>query len=299
MEYQIILEQLPQVNLLGHSICEPEWGLMNRQLPDAELVVVYSGVLCCEIEGRQYQLQEGDAVLIPPHALHSQYTERQTCRFFYIHFDVKMTSAAEKEAVSVSNYPNPWGEAFFSLPTPVRHTIVIPEFCHTGSVRAEIFTLFERSLLERNQLRSNRLLMISLNLCQTLLLVSRAASRSLPPDHMDGHEQNKTIQEALRYINTHYTQRLNIEALSDRLGISQQYLNRLFKQWVGMSPVRYINRLRVEEAKQQMRNSDRNISEIAYDIGFENIYYFSRVFKQYEGMPPTGYRRWLDSRSNE
>lgn len=63
--------------------------------------------------------------------------------------------------------------------------------------------------------------------------------------------------------------------------------------------MRYVNRLRVEQAKTLMRTTAKNISEISFEVGFENIYYFSRTFKQYEGVSPAKYRSWLNSKSNE
>ena len=66
-----------------------------------------------------------------------------------------------------------------------------------------------------------------------------------------------------------------------------------------MSPIRYLNRLRIEKAKEFMRTNAVNISEAALAVGFDNIYYFSRLFKQLEGMSPSAYRAWLNSKSNQ
>ena len=88
MEYRIYLDHFPQVNLIGHSVCGKGWSIPDRKMPDTELIVVYSGVLCCEIEGRKHLLREGDACLTPPDTLMSQSAYDGPCRFFYVHFDV-------------------------------------------------------------------------------------------------------------------------------------------------------------------------------------------------------------------
>lgn len=300
MEYQIYLDSIPQVNLMGHSVCGKGWSIPDRRMPDIELIVVYSGVLRCEIEGRRYLLREGDACFTPPHALMSQFADEGPCRFFYIHFEGKISVAGKHEKVSETSSEEEESRDFYYLPAMRAQDrfLFLPEWVATGQNKDEIFTLFEKALLERDQPTGGRQLMISLYLSQILVLLSRAgeSNGSLPAGE---RQQKKVVQDALIYLHANYTRPISIAELSSQLYVSQQYLGRLFKASVGMSPVRYINRLRVEQAKKLMRTTSKNISEISFEVGFENIYYFSRTFKQYEGLSPAKYRRWLNSKSNE
>ena len=143
--------------------------------------------------------------------------------------------------------------------------------------------------------------MISLELSQILVLLGQCwiQQAAVLPPVLERREQNRLVQDALLYLNSNFASPIRISELAVRLQVSQQYLARLFKAEVGMSPIRYLNRLRIEKAKEFMRTNAVNISEAALAVGFDNIYYFSRLFKQLEGMSPSAYRAWLNSKSNQ
>ena len=82
----------------------------------------------------------------------------------------------------------------------------------------------------------------------------------------------------------------------DGTGYSRNHFRSLFKACVGMAPVEYLRRLRMEYAKQNLRRSRGllSVAEIARMCGFSDPYYFSRVFTRYEGVSPRGYLRSLE-----
>lgn len=63
------------------------------------------------------------------------------------------------------------------------------------------------------------------------------------------------------------------------------------KATTGLTPTEYLRQYRMEEAEKRLLNTTMSETEIAQDVGFQNIYYFSTVFKQYTGMAPTQYRQ--------
>ena len=81
-----------------------------------------------------------------------------------------------------------------------------------------------------------------------------------------------------------------IEKLARDAGISSTQLRRNFQKWFGSSPREYLNRLRLEDARQLLENSDLSVTEIADRIGFLSPPHFNRLFKQVYGLPPAQYR---------
>ena len=73
-------------------------------------------------------------------------------------------------------------------------------------------------------------------------------------------------------------------------GISLSYFNAMFKNWAGVGPVEYRNRLRISQAQSILQNSPVSVSETASMVGFEDPFYFSRIFKEITGVSPTAYR---------
>lgn len=78
--------------------------------------------------------------------------------------------------------------------------------------------------------------------------------------------------------------------LANRLNISSRYLTDLLKVETGKTAIELIHIALINEAKNRLRKKDKTVSEIAYDLGFENMSYFSRLFKKETGMLPTAFK---------
>jgi len=105
-------------------------------------------------------------------------------------------------------------------------------------------------------------------------------------------KSNQKTADAIKYILEGYTDPdLSVSEISNAVGISQTHLRRLVKNKVNMSPIQYVTALRIEKAKNMLRNSNCMISEIASFCGFSDQYYFSREFKAAVGLTPTEYKK--------
>lgn len=105
-----------------------------------------------------------------------------------------------------------------------------------------------------------------------------------------GPARTLELHRAMQYIHGHFTEDITGQDLAELEHISESYLSRRFKQINGISVVKYINKLRVEAAKQLLITSQRDISEISYLVGYHSPKYFCRIFKMYTGVSPTVFR---------
>lgn len=103
--------------------------------------------------------------------------------------------------------------------------------------------------------------------------------------------QNRLIENALRYIHSNLSAPLSLEHISDHLHISSSHLSRTFKRELGESLTEYVNRARVEKAKEYLEKSDILAYEAAELVGYHDPTYFSSIFKRYAGVSPTEYRQ--------
>lgn len=99
------------------------------------------------------------------------------------------------------------------------------------------------------------------------------------------------IKDAQCYIIENYNKDIRIAELSALSGITEAHFRRLFKEIYGMSPVKYINSLKVNQAKGLMENSNLSISQIAEQVGCSDVYYFSRMFKKHTGLSPLEFKK--------
>ncbi|MEA4964332.1 MAG: AraC family transcriptional regulator [Oscillospiraceae bacterium] len=99
------------------------------------------------------------------------------------------------------------------------------------------------------------------------------------------------VQDVRMYLFNHFQEKLTLEKLGTQFGMNPCYLQKQFKKYIGQSPVEYQICLRMTRAKELMRTTRKAISEIAYQVGVDNLSYFTRQFKQQEGLTPQDYRR--------
>ena len=99
----------------------------------------------------------------------------------------------------------------------------------------------------------------------------------------------ENINKIIQYIESHYKEDIALDDLAGFLNFNRYYFCRLFKEFTGMSPVKYINNYRVHQAISLMQNSDLTISEISSQVGFNNSNYFTKVFSEATNETPSSY----------
>jgi len=104
-------------------------------------------------------------------------------------------------------------------------------------------------------------------------------------------ENEKYINEVIEIINKNYRWAdLSIEWIADQLNLSYSHLRRIFKNSLGVNFIDYLNKARIDYAKELLVNTDLNIKEIALKSGYNNDQCLTRFFKRYEGVTPGKYR---------
>jgi len=99
------------------------------------------------------------------------------------------------------------------------------------------------------------------------------------------------MQQIIRYLSTQYAEPISIERMADTLGYNRAYLSRIFKQRTGMTPVTFLLKLRIDKARQLLRERpELTVEQIAASAGFQDPLYFSRQFRRFYGQSPSSYR---------
>lgn len=125
---------------------------------------------------------------------------------------------------------------------------------------------------------------------RTMLALAHVRSRTMSLRPVD-REVAKKVQEARHYLATHYDQKVDLEKLARRLGMSYSRFRMLFKAHTGVAPHQYLLDVRLNLARHWLTDSNLTVSEIADRLGFSTVYYFSRLFKKRTGASPSTYRR--------
>ena len=112
----------------------------------------------------------------------------------------------------------------------------------------------------------------------------------------DADISDSTMTEICNYINDNFRNKITLSELCFLFGTNKTTLCKRFREDMGETIISYINKLRIKEAKLLLRGGNFNITQIADEIGFSSVHYFSRIFKQYEKHSPTVYIKTIKSR---
>jgi len=100
----------------------------------------------------------------------------------------------------------------------------------------------------------------------------------------------RNLTSLFDYVKHNYRSPLSMANLTEISGMSESHVLRVFKQHMGCSPFQYISRLRLEAATGALIQTDRSITDIALDLGFNDSNYFTRLFRKRLGLSPREYR---------
>lgn len=104
-------------------------------------------------------------------------------------------------------------------------------------------------------------------------------------------DASSIINELELFMKKNYASPINIEDMARKFNFNASYLTRIFKKHTGESPVKYLLRLRIDEAKKLLlEHSDLSVKQISTLVGYEDQHYFSRFFKELTGVSPSDYR---------
>jgi two-component system response regulator YesN len=107
-------------------------------------------------------------------------------------------------------------------------------------------------------------------------------------------KNSKLLSDAMNYIRDNYKENLTLESVAQQVFISPFYLSHLFREELDITFLEYLTRIRIETAKQLLKDQNTTISSIAAEVGYEDPSYFSKVFKKNTGLSPNQYRKNAD-----
>lgn len=106
-----------------------------------------------------------------------------------------------------------------------------------------------------------------------------------------GDHGDLAIKAAQDWVATHFSVVNPLEGMIRRAGLAERTFKRRFTAATGMSPIAYVQRLRIEDAKRRLERTEASVDEISWQVGYEEAAFFRRLFKRVTGLAPGAYRR--------
>jgi AraC-like DNA-binding protein len=102
---------------------------------------------------------------------------------------------------------------------------------------------------------------------------------------------HRELEATVHYFNESFAKDICIEEYAKNQHMSVCWFIRSFKRYMGVTPMQYITSIRINKAKELLKNTNYSIQEISGLVGYENPLYFSRIFRKQIGCSPSGYRK--------
>jgi YesN/AraC family two-component response regulator len=155
-----------------------------------------------------------------------------------------------------------------------------------------VIVLTARTLNEADMARLNRGVVSVLekgvlNVDETLARVATVLTHV----NQFGSATKRLVRKAMVYLHEHYTEPLTREQIAQHIGVSESHLANCFHQELGISPMMYLNRYRIKQARALLEAGELNVTEVALSVGFSDSAYFGRLFQREVGISPGAYRR--------
>lgn len=105
-----------------------------------------------------------------------------------------------------------------------------------------------------------------------------------------GHGDGE-IQGAQTWLESHFSVASPVEEMIKRSKLAERTFKRRFAAATGLTPIAYVQRLRIEDAKRRLERTDTSVDDISWRVGYEDAAFFRRLFKRTTGMAPGAYRK--------
>lgn len=232
---------------------------------DYQLLYMVSGSLQDIISEKKVLLEAGDLIVIPPNTPWKFECTGEVVYFYCVHF----TGSEAKSRL------NEYGIELF----PKKN-----KTCTDNEITKRFHRLFE-GFSKKDRLKNRDLACF---LEGILIEAARA---------IEGEQLEKAVlSKSIRYINEFYTTSISIPILAKMENMCVSLFNSTFKKTLGITPTKYIIKLRMQYAIELLENSDIPINEIATMCGYKDANFFIRTFKERLKVPPLVYRKNLNHR---
>lgn len=131
--------------------------------------------------------------------------------------------------------------------------------------------------------------LILLHLTHLLLSLLRQMNEPRPVERKSG--SLPLLDAMVSFMERNLSTKMTLQALAEEFHVSTSYVKRIFAQYKQCGAIHFFTLMKIDHAKQLLREQESNVSQIAETLGYDNIYYFCNQFKHIEGMSPLEYRR--------
>lgn len=264
----------------GQTVVNSGWTHPARTIDTFVLLIGLEGEVYIKQKDEEYQLSEGDAIILVPGLFHEGFKPcSKNSSYLWCHFKCEDWNTIVNCEV----------ESLIDMHSDT--TLLFPTYfkCHEVDKAILLF----KSIISYGRNISSSNVINNYLLSALLLELNRQAHEYICEFHK--HINEGKIKYLLEFIRANSNKMLTLDDYSKHFGYNPFYLSKLFKKNLGVSFKQYIICERLKKAKKMLLTTPLSIKEIAYACGFKDEKYFMKVFKKHEHLTPSEYRNAFSS----
>lgn len=242
-----------------------------------EISYVESGCGSYFVNGRQYEMQEGDLIIFNNVEPHGWLVESEQMLMTVMIFGTEL----------VSNLHYDYLKPFVERGSNFKNKIDKEEL-----LGMNIVDMVKEIYHENSQQSQGHRLLILADILRILTLLIRFYQKDYEPGKKaetltDKKYNMKRLEDAFHYINSHYTEKITLKEVAESVFMSENYFSFYFKKITDISFMDYVTGLRLKRVNELIKTTDMSMYEIAMESGFHNMANFYRIYKKHVGALPT------------
>jgi len=246
---------------------------------DLEFIMAVEGYMVHSVNGNDFRLNEGEAILINAKQLHYGYSDDGTdCKYICILLHPKLLCTSD---YIENKFVNP-----IIKHSAFKQMILTPAEI-PGNALIEYYNTIYRTTSIQKMGYELEILSLFWSIWKQLFQIYNT-HENLFDSYLD---KNLSIQKnMINFIHKRYTDKIKLNDIAAAGNVCRSKCCAMFKNYLNQTPIEFLNRYRLERGIDFIISSSASITEIALSCGFTNPSYFTEIFRQYKGCTPTEYR---------
>ncbi|WP_165000872.1 AraC family transcriptional regulator [Xylanivirga thermophila] len=251
---------------------------------------VDKGVVTHWLDGKAYEMVKGDAFVIPPYVTHKVSTQnKEKIKIWGCEFSAKFINSQFND---FQRYKDVFDFTYLQ-PFLVTEENIKPKINISMESRLDVENAMESMLKEYKNRSRYYDHVIKAELLKLLAIMAReyytSCANTESGQIIEKYRDN--INDVIEYINQNFTKDIKLDDVCKLSAMSKSYFCYIFKNLTSKTFTEYLIDLRINEATDELVNTDLPITEICFKVGFNDVTHFCRTFKKIVGSTPGMYRR--------
>lgn len=277
------LVEVSRVITIHHFEFDKDFHTQGEAHDFWELVYADREEILCSADGREIRLSPGEMLFHKPLEFHTLSANgKKAPTVLIVSFVCKSEAMHFLEERKLRLSPSDV-RFLYAIVDVAKHTFDIPY----SDPKTKKMELLPAPTLGGQQLIKNYLEILLINIMRSLVETQEGNGVFLTDVQME----NPLVQEIKAILEEHLYEKLTVDEICRLISYGRAHAFREFKKGTGMSIMAYFNRMKMEKAKQLLREREMSVAAIADALSFASPGYFSKAFKQYTGQTPLSYQK--------